>query len=106
MISPALRSIMDAVDDLVQATDPLIINTIRSSIALNVAKLTGDELQTVFDALRDPPPRALKMGTGHRKPKVETQEQVVEHLVRKLRIVPVRDEVDGGQVPWSDEVAP
>lgn len=89
MSTPALRDIMALVDDLAGACTPEGRNICRSLIAFKVAQLTGDRPQDVFEALRDPPPSALKAPAPHRAAKAspaETLEQVVESIVDVLKL--------------------
>lgn len=101
MSSQQLVDIMSLVDDLAGACSPEAKNIARSLIAFRVAALTGDQPQQVFDALRDPPPSALKVPSHQRAvkaPKAETLEQVVESV--KLRLV--KEEDDAAGLPWGN----
>ena len=96
---PTVGEVMRHVADLEAATTPEAKNIARSLIALKVAALSGESMQAAFEALRPVPEKAQTMGNigGRAVKPVPTApmkdaplEQVVEGLVAKLELVPVK----------------
>ncbi len=94
---PTLAEVMGHVSELERAPTKEAANLARSLIAIKVARLTGDDIQTAFNVLRPAPEKAMtmsRMGGGAVRlvtaPMKDTPlEQVVAELANKLELVPL-----------------
>lgn len=119
-----LSEIMALVDDLAGARDDLSKAIIRGCIVTKVCALTGDDARAEMEKRRAPcaplkvpshqravkAPKRLECNCGSPHPTAHSPgcdslslDQVVEQVARRLRLVPVGDEVGEG-IAQGEEV--